>query len=162
MQAGEMSYDADLLAEMIDNGTPPKGIAQVTDLSVNTIYAYRNGKIRIPVGFWRRLYAATRDPRIPALVVGDQVFRVVPEASVPDLTDDVASLRGAIESIGKFHELQSHLADIIADGKINADDAAAVREYNGSYAHFVTHGAAIHRAINKAFDQATHTKERTR
>ena len=81
---------------------------------------------------------------------------------MPDFTDDVASLRGAIESIGKFHELQRHLADIIADGAINADDAAAVRQYNGSYAQFVTYGAAIHRAVNQAFDKATAAKESRR
>lgn len=161
MVLGEMSYDAELLADIIDQGCPsPKEVACITGRHVNTVYAYRHGTINIPVDFWKQLFAHTRDPRIAALMFdGLPGVAITIDDQIPDLSSDAVSLRSAIESLGKFHDLQTHLAEIMADSEITADDAKAVAQYNHHYLEFMRHTAAVHAAVNKAFQRAAAAKE---
>lgn len=150
----EMGYDANLLGDLISDGFAPKQIAYLTGRHVNTVYAYQHGTINIPIDFWTKLFKHTRDARIAALIFGDLPHEYVIQADVPDLTDTTA-LRIAIDSIGKFHDCMRHLAEILADGRINADDRQAVAQFNETYPEFVRHIAGVRAAVNKAFESAT-------
>jgi hypothetical protein len=155
-EAREMKYDAQLLADLIDDAAGGrKWFAYKTGMHVNTIQAYTTSRINIPIDFWRRAFALTHDPRIIDLLLGDVSYEVTFEDRLPDLATDTTRLTEVMDSMGKFHQSQTYLADILRDGRITETDAEAVKRYNHARAKFRLHESALHRAINVAFAEST-------
>jgi len=151
-----VSYDAELLGQLIDEGTPPaKRIAVVTGVSCDTVYAYRHGRIKhIPMRFWRDLFAATKDLRILSLITGGVPVSTCVLSDIPRIANEQTAVQSVIDAIGKFHKQQEYVSRIISDGVIDQTDAAAVRGYNASYGEFCSHNWALHLAINEAFSKS--------
>lgn len=156
----DMGYDAEVMQRVInDHDLSVKQVARAANKHINVVYSYLTGYRNIPIDMFRVLLSLTKDARIIALVTGEIPIEIEFIEDVPDLADNADVMKEAIRLLGEYHELQKRLVDIIADGRIDQSDAAAVRSYNDQYIKYRNHSIALHRAINKAFNRAT---QRTR
>ncbi|HEB79455.1 MAG TPA: hypothetical protein ENI79_03145 [Rhodospirillales bacterium] len=153
----EMKADVELLRDLIDDEShnlSVKRLAHLTDLAKETVYAYINGRINIPLCFWASVLQHTHDLRIVELLTRHSEVDVFLRNAVPNLDGDETSIRAALESIEKFHAMQKYLTKALADGEINQKDTDAVKQFNQHYVEFIAHSHAVHRAVNKAFRAA--------
>lgn len=158
----EMSYDAELLDTLLNESMvmrdgavlTAKALAYRTGYAVQTISAYRRGKLTIPTRFWRFVWNFTRDSRVANLLLQDTPCEICFSDCVRDIADNDALLAAAIESLGKFHQQETYLLDILKDGRINEADRASIDKFNAAYAHSRQTQAEVHRAINRAFAEA--------
>jgi hypothetical protein len=161
----EMKADVELFREILDDeghGLNVKSVAHLTRLSRDTIYAYQLGRINIPITVWSQLFEQTRDLRIVTMLAGSVPMEFFSRDLMPDLTDDAGSLRGALQSMKDFHQMQAELAEIVADGRIDQSDAESVRKYNRHFVQHMAHSHAVHRAINTNYQRSIQDAEHGR
>lgn len=153
----ELPLDAEYLRTITDSQQGPsvKQIACTVGMSVDTVYAYRDGKIRIPLKFWRDLFAATGDMGIVRLVTGSMPIHLEPVTDLPDLTRDSTLLKTAIESLGKYHGMQKYLMKILSDGQVDKNDRDVIEKFNAAHQECKRHDAAIFKAINELYQRST-------
>lgn len=171
---GDMRHDVDLLIHLCD--TAPivadrltgrhvqlsrKQIAEWTGLSVQTISDYGTGVRNIPVGFWRDLLRRCFDPRIVALLTGDDAAIEViyqPLSREPTARD---FFRQAVETEGAHHEQMKQVAELLADGRVDELDARTVQAYSDAWYRHRLVDAQLHRSIMDTYQRAV-TKETPR
>jgi len=163
----EMRTDAELLNVLLNEAPmvaeqrtghtqalSAKLIGYWTGRAVQTVSDYRTGKLNIPIDFWRRILDHYLDMRIVRLLISDlYIVEVTPHVAPPPPVG-VEWFHQAVEVIGTFHAQQKSLADIIADGKVDASDAAAVAAYDRAFHEHRATEAALHRATLAAFENS--------
>lgn len=172
--AREMRSDADLLNTLLNEGPiildrvtrhaaalSTKVIAHWTDRSIQTVSDYKNGKLNIPVDFWRRVLEHHMDERITALIVPDTCEFELVATDTLDPTTGPQWFREAIQGEGEHHEQQKYLAEILADGRVDELDTASVQGYHDAYHRHRQRDAALHRAIIRQYQRALARKEAT-
>lgn len=160
----DMRRDAELLADLLNEAPivdlnrgvtlTAKVLAHWTGMSLQTISDYRTGRTNIPIDFWRMVFEHYPHVRIIRLLLSDR-FRVdiVDTGNTIDPRDR-DFFRQAILAEAGHHECTKYLCEIIADGRIDESDAAAIHKYSASYADHRLREAALHQAILRAYAES--------
>ena len=170
--ATEMRADADLLNVLL-NETPlvvdritgrsvavnAKMVAHWTDRSIQTVSDYRIGKLNIPVCFWRRILEHYLDSRIAGLIIPDTCEYDVQALDGTDPVTGPQWFREAITAEGEHHEQQKHLADILADGRVDELDSSSVQAYDDAYRRHRMRDAMLHQGIIRRYKRAVAVRE---
>lgn len=103
-----------------------KQLASELGLSPHTIRKYTRGEANADLHVWSKLYAMTRDRRIPELVCGNVEVMVL---DLPDkFNPDIAELQRLASTITAHARHVEAAMTILADGRIDAKDRPAVIE----------------------------------
>ena len=168
----EMGTDTDLLNGLVNSGDivvdrltghkvalSRKQFAYWTARSVQTISDYGTGKHNIPLDFWRRILAHHFDQRILHLLIPDDVDVEVAFLNARPLSSPQEFFRHAIELEGAHHRTMMRITDILADGRVDELDAAAVKAYHASHCAHRDLDSTLHREIMRTFNQSTAHQE---
>ncbi len=123
-------------------------LADEVGMADSTLYEYTGGrKKNIPLAIWRALYALTEDVRIPDLIVGEVESFIVPmpKSGIDDCPQ--GTLKQLIEKRRKDLECEMAILDILADGRIDRDDAKAIEQYRDVHPEAVKLDAQIYHTI---------------
>lgn len=156
----DMRTDAELLGAMLNESEhlfdrvaqvnvclSAKVIAQWTNRSLQTISDYRTGKTNIPIDFWREMFARTWDMRIASLLFPDYCNIEINDRRQCSVAKPKDFFREALQAEGLYHQQQSALCEILADGKIDDLDGQRVQKYDDAYWQHRTRDSRLHRAI---------------
>jgi len=131
-----------------------KRIAHVTGMSVQTVSDYGSGHYNIPIEFWRRLLSYCCDPRIIALLLGDDGrFEVVVHNRLPE-SEGRDFFKQAVADEGDHYQKMMYVAEMLADGRIDELDRASVQSYHDAYLRHRMTDAALHHAIMRQYRKA--------
>jgi hypothetical protein len=134
-------------------------LAQRAGLADSTVYEYTGGRRKnIPLILWRALYELTEDVRIPNLVMGEGKGFMVPIPHPNSINTDEAALKQLIEKRKVDLECEMAILDILADGKIDRADRAAIDRYRDTYPEAMKLEAQIYFTIMATYEKATHGK----
>lgn len=134
-------------------------LAQRAGLADSTVYEYTGGRRKnIPLIVWRALYELTEDVRIPNMVMGEGKGFMVPIPDPNSIDTDESALKQLIEK--RKIDLQCEIAilDILADGKIDRADRAAIDRYRDAYPEAMKLEAQIYFTIMAAYEKSMHGK----
>ncbi len=134
-------------------------LADKVGMADSTLYEYTGGrKKNIPLPIWRALYALTEEVRIPELIVGEVESFIVPmpKSGIDDCPQ--GTLKQLIEKRRKDLECEMAILDILADGRIDRDDAKAIEQYRDVHPEAVKLDAQIYHTIISEYEKALNKK----
>ena len=137
-------------------------VSQLADkarMADSTLYEYTGGrKKNIPLSIWRALYALTEDVRIPDLIVGEVESFIVPmpKSGIDDCPQ--GTLKQLIQKRRKDLECEMAILDILADGRIDRDDAKAIEQYRDVHPEAVKLDAQIYHTIISQYEKSINKK----
>ncbi len=169
----EMNTDAQLLNELFDQSPivtdcitgvtyalSRKLVASWTGKSLQTISDYGTGKYNIPIYFWRCWLEHSFDLRILELLLGNSGKYEIIHNDFIDPLSPGDMFRAAVEQEGLHHKQMMHLADIIADGRVDDVDKESVVKYHHTHQLHRVRDAQLHayimQAHAKSFDRKVH------
>ncbi len=139
------------------HGVSVSQLADKVGMADSTLYEYTGGrKKNIPLAIWRALYALTEDVRIPDLIVGEVESFIVPmpKSGIDGCPRD--TLKQLIEKRRKDLECEMAILDILADGRIDRDDAKAIEQYRDVHPEAVKLDAQIYHTIISQYEKSLH------
>lgn len=150
----DVSDDNILLQQVTqDHEVTAKQLAMLTGRAVSTVYKYLAGGSSIPSVVWRQLYRKTQDSRITRLVTGDVAVAIVPMIPVGKI--DAPTLRRLVDNRKAQIKCEECVLTILADGRIDEQDARAVGEYKKTFDDMITSQHQIFYAVTGQFKLAT-------
>ena len=141
------------------HGVSVSQLADKAGMADSTLYEYTGGrKKNIPLPIWRALYALTEDVQIPELIVGEVESFIVPmpKSGIDDCPRD--TLKRLIQKRRKDLECEMAILDILADGRIDRDDAKAIEQYRDVHPEAVKLDAQIYHTIISQYEKSTGKK----
>ena len=141
------------------HGVSVSQLADKVGMADSTLYEYTGGrKKNIPLPIWRALYALTEDVRIPDLIVGEVESFIVPmpKSGIDDCPQ--GTLKQLIQKRRKDLECEMAILDILADGRIDRDDAKAIEQYRDVHPEAVKLDAQIYHTIISQYEKSTNKK----
>jgi len=152
----DMRADIDLLNDILDRHTR-KQLCMWADISHETLSQYVNCGRNIPVGFWRSLFRATKDLRILGLITCDIACEIyVQPAELPACGRDFFAQ--SVTDSGKYHEMQTYIAELLRDNRIDEVDGETVQHYADSYLAHRANSALLFRAIMRTYQRSVAAK----
>ena len=149
----EVSDDHLLLQAVCEShNVTAKRLAMLSGRAASTIYKYMCGEATIPSVLWRALYAATKDERIVNLITGEVPVAVV-ELPTEAVRLDAATVKSLIECRRRALACEQAILEIIADGKVDADDRVAVERYNTEFPRLISSLYQTFMAINGRYEK---------
>lgn len=135
-----------------------KLLAHWTDRSIQTVSDYRTGKTNIPAEFWKRFLEHYYDPRVIVLFIpGSVIWEAVTTEGIDAVTAP-AFFREALHAEAQYHEQQTYLANILADGRVDELDASTVVGYHDAFHRHRHTDAQLFRAIVAHYNKTTLAK----
>ena len=130
----DMSDDYMLLRDILEHSQTVnvKRLALETGLGESTLYRYWLGGATIPSIVWRTLWRLTGDHRILALITGGTPTVVV-RLQNGEVKLDRATIGHLLETRQKQIDCERSVLEIIADGKIDANDREAIEKYKRDF-----------------------------
>ncbi len=141
------------------HGVSVSQLADMAQMADSTLYEYTGGrKKNIPLPIWRALYALTEDVRIPDLIVGEVESFIVPmpKGGIDDCPQ--GTLKQLIQKRRKDLECEMAILDILADGRIDRDDAKAIEQYRDVHPEAVKLDAQIYHTIISQYEKSIKKK----
>lgn len=143
----EVSDDHIKLAEIMDAyGINVKRLSQKTGRACSTLYKYLAGEATIPSIVWRALFEMTKDSRIVSLITGEVPVMMVP-LYAGNLRVDKATLEHLLEVRKKQIECEQYVLKILADGRVDSSDKAAVKKYRERFPAMISSQSQVYQAI---------------
>lgn len=155
----EMSDDYQLLSTILEEHPElgPKWLVRMTGRSLSQIYRYLAGEATIPSVVWMHLFQATRDQRIIRLLTGELPIVVVdtvpPDESISHQLDG-PTLKQLCACRREQLAAEEAILDIIADGKIDKKDAAAIERYKRSHDKSMVTACKLYQGVVNEFKRS--------
>jgi hypothetical protein len=130
-----------------------KQLACWTGRASSTIYKYLSGEITIPSVVWRSIFDHTLDVAVFNVVRGDIPCVIAPLDKV-GISLNAASLSKLLEVRKRQLKCEEYVLQILADGKVDASDIAAIANYKLAFPDMVSSQAQIYQAILNAHAKA--------
>ena len=138
-----------------DHDLPPKALASMVGRAKATIYRYLNGEATIPSFVWRVLYEKTRDVRITSLITG--AVKVVVVDLLPDCGPGdprVPEIKSLIQMRGRQIKAEEKMLNILADGKIDEQDATEILRLKKDFRRMLNTQSQIYYAIERCYERS--------
>lgn len=153
----QLSDDHIILKKVLDkHQIAVDWVALTIGRSSSQVYRYLAGEATIPSIIWRRLYERTRDEQIMRLFAGDVPVVVVDIEIKEDIYDQIdgPTLKQNIRLRREQLAVEENILEILADGKINKKDAAAIERFKQNHDKAVITACKIKQLIIAAFERS--------
>lgn len=148
----QVSDDHLLLTEIMgEYDINVKQLAAITGRAASRLYKYCSGDATIPSVVWRSVYKLCGDSRIIKLMTGDVPHVVVPLVNL-NTKVDITKIENLIAMRQAQIGFESHVLDILADGKIDSKDRPAIEKLKRSFPEVIALQSDLYQAITGDYD----------
>jgi hypothetical protein len=149
----DVSDDSLLLSQVMDeHELTARWLATRVGRSIAQVYKYLAGEATIPSVVWRAVYERTADLRVLRLFVGEAPVIVAP---LPEGRRDLPGDLGSLIVIRKRQlACEEELLNILADGRVDANDRAAIERYRRNHDEAMATMVAMRSRIEAEFGKA--------